>query len=67
MKKIVIIGSGFAGVYVAKQLLKKAGTIKSKVSAPKYEYLVTGSVGQFETLGSRLLGKAIARAKHVII
>lgn len=51
----------------AKKLLQKAGTMKSKTSAPKYEYLVTGSVVQFQDLGSRLLGKPITNAKHVII
>jgi glutamate racemase len=51
----------------AKKLLQKAGTMKRKTSAPKYEYLVTGSVVQFQDLGSRLLGKPITNAKHVII
>jgi len=51
----------------AKKLLQKAGTMKSKTAAPKYEYLVTGSVVQFQDLGSRLLGKPITNAKHVII
>ena len=50
-----------------KRLLQKSGTMKSKTSAPKYEYLVTGSVVQFQDLGSRLLGKPITHAKHVII
>jgi len=51
----------------AKKLLHKAGTISGKTHVPKYEYLVTGSVVQFQDIGSRLLGKPITHAKHVII
>jgi glutamate racemase len=50
-----------------KKMLKKAGTLKSKTSPAKYEYFVTGSVVQFQDLGSRLLGKPIVGAKQVKI
>lgn len=64
---VTLIDPAVEAVADAKRLLKKAGTIKSAPSNPKYEYLVTGSVPQFQELGSRLLGKPITRAKHVII
>jgi glutamate racemase len=51
----------------AKKLLKKAGTLKTKTIPAKYEYLVTGSVIQFQDLGSRLLGKPIIGAKQVTL
>ena len=50
-----------------KHLLHQAGTLKDKSSQPKYEYLVTGSVVQFQDLGSRLLGKTITHARQVKI
>lgn len=50
-----------------KTLLHKAGTTKSHGNPPRYEYLVTGSVGNFQDLGSRLLGKPITHAKQVKI
>jgi len=50
-----------------KKMLKKAGTLKSKTSPARYEYLVTGSVVQFQDLGSRLLGKPIVGAKKVTL
>lgn len=64
---VVFVDPAEEAVADAKKLLQKAGTMKSKTSAPKYEYLVTGSVIQFQDLGSRLLGKPITNAKHVII
>jgi glutamate racemase len=51
----------------ATKLLRQAGTLKDKSSPPKYEYLVTGSLPQFQDLGSRLLGKPISHAKHAQI
>lgn len=51
----------------AKKLLKKAGTLKTKTTPAKYEYLVTGSVIQFQDQGSRLLGKPIIGAKQVTL
>lgn len=50
-----------------KRLLKQAGTLSPKTAPAKHSYLVTGPVGQFETIGSRLLGHPITHAKHVII
>ncbi len=64
---VVFVDPAEEAVADAKKLLQKAGTMKSKTSAPKYEYLVTGSLVQFQDLGSRLLGKPITNAKHVII
>lgn len=63
---VVFVDPAEEAVADAKKLLQKAGTMKSKTS-PKYEYLVTGSLVQFQDLGSRLLGKPITNAKHVII
>lgn len=62
---VVFIDPAEEAVADAKKLLKKAGTMKSKTSQPRYEYLVTGSVVQFQDLGSRLLGKPITHAKQV--
>ncbi len=50
-----------------KRLLHQAGTLKETGGPAKYEYLVTGSVTQFQDLGSRLLGKPISHAKHAEI
>lgn len=65
--EVVFVDPAEEAVSDAKKLLQKAGTMKDKSSPPKYEYLVTGSVVQFQDLGSRLLRKPIAHAKHVII
>lgn len=63
--EVVFVDPAEEAVSDAKKLLQKAGTTKSKTSVPKYEYLVTGSVVQFQDLGSRLLGKPISHAKQV--
>ncbi|KPJ67963.1 hypothetical protein AMJ44_06980 [candidate division WOR-1 bacterium DG_54_3] len=65
--EIAFIDPAEEAVADAKKLLKKAGTLKIKVSPAKYEYLVTGSVIQFQDLGSRLLGKPISGAKQVTL
>lgn len=62
---VVFIDPAEEAVADAKKLLQKAGTVQGKTHTPKYEYLVTGSVVQFQDLGSRLLGKPITHAKHV--
>ena len=62
---MVFIDPAEEAVTDTKKLLKKAGTIKDKSLPPKYEYLVTGSVVQFQDIGSRLLGKPITHAKYV--
>jgi glutamate racemase len=64
---VVLVDPAEAAVREAKQLLQKAGTLKDKNLPPKYEYLVTGPVVHFQEVGSRLLGKPITHAKHVII
>lgn len=64
---IVFIDPAEEAVADAKKLLKKAGTLKDKTSPPKYEYLVTGSVVQFQDIGSRLLGKPIIGVKQAFL
>lgn len=65
---VAFIDPAESAVAEAKKLLEKAGTIKGKNSPPpKYEFLVTGSPLQFQDIGSRLLGRPIVHAKHVII
>ena len=64
---VVFVDPAEEAVAGARKLLQKAGTIKSQATTPRYEYLITGSVVQFQDLGSRLLGKPITHAKHVII
>ncbi len=49
----------------AKKMLRKAGTIKPPTHHPTYEFLVTGSVLQFQELGTRLFGKPITHAHQV--
>lgn len=51
----------------AKRILKEAGTLRTKALRPEYQYLVTGSVVQFQDLGSRLLGKPIVGAKQITL
>jgi glutamate racemase len=62
---ITFIDPAEEAVADAKKLLKKHGTIQPATHAPKYEYLVTGSVLQFQEIGTRLLGKPIAHARQV--
>ncbi|MFH1386736.1 MAG: glutamate racemase [bacterium] len=50
-----------------KKLLKDLGTLKPLNSIAKHEYLVTGPLNQFLEVGSRLLGRPITHAKHVIM
>jgi glutamate racemase len=63
--EVVLIDPAEEAVAEAKNLLEKAGTLKSKLVPGKYEYLVTGSLTQFQELGSRLLGKVISHAKSI--
>jgi glutamate racemase len=62
---VILVDPAEEAVYDAKQLLKQAGTLKPKLSSAKHDFLVTGSVLQFEELGSRLLGKPIIGAKRL--
>lgn len=64
---IILVDPAEEAVMDAKKMLKKAGTLKTKATPAKYEYLVTGSVIQFQDLGSRLLGKPIIGAKQVTL
>lgn len=62
---VTLVDPAEAAVEDAKKMLKKAGTLKTQATPGKYEYFVTGSVLQFQELGSRLLGKPIANAKKI--
>jgi glutamate racemase len=62
---VTLVDPAEEAVSLAKKMLKKAGTLKTILSPAKYEYFVTGSVIQFQEIGSRLLGKPITKAKAV--
>jgi glutamate racemase len=62
---VVLVDPAQSTVELARQTLKKAGTIRTKGDRPKYEYFVTGPVMPFEEIGSRLLGKPIVSAHQV--
>lgn len=62
---VIFIDPAEEAVSDARKMLKKAGTLKTKAMPAKFEYLVTGSVTQFQDLGSRLLGKPITGAKKI--
>lgn len=64
---VVFVDPAEETVLETKKILEKAGTVRNRTATPKYEYLVTGSVVQFQDIGSRLLGKPITHARHVII
>ena len=65
--RVTLVDPAIEAVAEAKTWLKRAGTLREAPTHPKYEFLVTGPVPQFEELGSLLLGKPISHAKHVII
>ncbi len=65
--EVAIVDPAEEVVRDVKNLLRQAGTLKTAASPARYEYLVTGSVTQFQDLGSRLLGKPIVHAKHAEI
>jgi glutamate racemase len=65
--EVVFVDPAEEAVADAKKMLKNAGTLKTKAAPAKYEYLVTGSVVQFQDIGSRLLGKPIVGAKQVTL
>ena len=50
---------------VAKKYLTKNHFLKDKTRKAHYNYVVTGSVSQFQDLGSRLLGKPVSGIKQV--
>lgn len=62
---IHLIDPAVEAVHDAKLLLKKAGTLRQTPTPARYDYFVTGSVNQFEELGSRLLGKPITHTKLI--
>ena len=65
--KVTLVDPAEEAVEDAKKMLKKAGTLKTKLMPAKYKYYVTGSPIQFQDLGSRLLGKPIIAAKQVTL
>lgn len=65
--EVAFIDPAEAAVALAKKMLTKAGTLKTKATPPKYKYFTTGSPLQFQDVGSRLLGKPIIGAKQVTL
>jgi len=65
--KVTLVDPANEAVEVAKHLLRKAGTLKTTIKPAKYTYFTTGGAAQFETIGSRLLGKPITHAKQVTL
>ena len=65
--EVVLIDPAEEAVEDIKKMLKKAGTLKPKTARGQYEYFVTGSVIQFQDLGSRLLGRPIVNAKQAAL
>jgi glutamate racemase len=64
---VILIDPAEEATLEIKKMLKKAGTLKTKLVPVKYEYFTTGSAIQFQDLGSRLLGKPISSAKQVTL
>jgi glutamate racemase len=64
---VTFVDPAEAAVEDARNLLKKAGTIRGAGTPARYEYFVTGPVIQFQDLGSRLLGKPIVSARQVTL
>ena len=52
-------------VVVTKEFFSKNHILRDKTKPAHYNYVVTGSVSQFQDLGSRLLGKPLAEVKQV--
>ncbi len=65
--EVALVDPAAEVVSEVKKLLHQAGTLKSQAAPARYEYLVTGSLPQFQDLGSRLLGRPVSHAKHVEI
>ena len=63
--KVTLVDPAEEAANVAKQLLKKSGTLKTTARPARYTYFTTGQAAQFETIGSRLLGRPIPQAKQV--
>ncbi len=64
---ITLVDPAEEAVSLAKQMLKKAGTLKTSGKSGRYTYFTTDKPAQFETIGSRLLGKPITHVKEVKI
>jgi len=65
--EVTLVDPAEEAVTDTKKILKKAGTLKTKASPTKYEYFDTANPIQFQTIGSRLLGKPIVGAKQVTL
>ena len=63
--KVTLVDPAEEAAEVVRQMLRKAGTLKAGGKPAKYTYFTTASAAQFETIGSRLLGKPINHAKEV--
>ncbi len=64
---VAFVDPAEAAVSLARKILTKAGTMKTKATPPKYKYFTTGSPIQFQNIGSRLLGRSIIGAKQVTL
>lgn len=63
--KITFINPAEEAVADANKILMQQGILNNKSKKTEYAYLVTGSVVQFQELGSRLMGKPISGAKKL--
>ncbi|MBU0687743.1 MAG: glutamate racemase [Candidatus Margulisbacteria bacterium] len=62
---ITLVDPAIRAVEETKKLLTKRSLLKDNSKPAKYTFLVTGSVVQFQDLGSKLMGKPIIGAKQV--
>ena len=63
--KVTFINPAEEVVIDANKILTQQGILNNKSKKTEYAYLVTGSVVQFQELGSRLMGKPITGAKKL--
>lgn len=64
---VTLIDPALRTVEETKDLLIKKGQVNDGRRPPKHTFLVTGSVVQFQDLGSKLLGKPIIGAKQIVL
>lgn len=62
---VILVDPASEAVAEAKSLLKRFKTIKQGTGQPAYTYLTTGQARSFQELGTKLLGKTIARVLNV--
>jgi glutamate racemase len=63
--KVTLIDPAIRTVEESKTLLEKRNLLNEQVKPPNYTFLVTGSVVQFQELGSKLTGKTLSGAKSL--